>query len=218
MNPLRRTPQRLFTPHRKLRQINILKSGGRKINIAPPPRIVPATESMAQDRVARRQPRISRDIRIRNRLQIARQPIDVQSGVKIAVRVAREIELSSALLIARARGVSFRADVMRQAPVVPQTQVAPQNGTRIAVPSTRATELRAQARSVPLMLVGPQNGIRIAAHSTPAPELKTPARIVPQIPAAPQTRTKEKIPTSTSAPIPIERLDNSGAREYRTSP
>src|ERR1700736_1654914 len=146
-------------PDRYLLQINILKSGVRKINIAPPLHLVLRTESMAQDRVAHHQPRIARDIRIRNPHQIARQSIDVQAGVKITGRAVRKIEVSSALPIA-------------QGLVVPPLPAAPTNGIRIAHHSTVAPELKARAGIVRLLRVAPTNGIKIAAHKAAAREAK----------------------------------------------
>jgi hypothetical protein len=65
--------------------------------------------------------------------------------------------------------------------------------------------------------IAPQSGTRIAAHSTAGLEFKAPACIIPPIQAGPQIRTKGKILTSHSAPIPKELLDNFAAREYRAS-
>jgi hypothetical protein len=105
-----------------------------------------------------------------------------------------------------------------QAPVVPQIQVALQNGIRIAAHSTPAPGPKAQARIVPLIPAGLQNGTKIAAHSTQVQELKVQVSIALLIPVAPQIRTKGKTPTNRSAPIPRELLDNFAAREYRASP
>jgi hypothetical protein len=190
---------------RNLPQINILKSAARKINIAPPLRIVPSSESTAQDRAVHPQPRIVRDIRIRNPRQVARQPINVQSGGKTTVLAARKIEVSSAPHIA-------------QAPVVRPLPVAQQNGIRIAHRSKLAPELTAQVRAAPPIQVAQQNGIRIAHRSTLAPELTAQIRAALPIQVAPQIRAKGKILTSPSALILRELHDNFAARQSKTSP